>query len=111
MNKDKLIQLLEHELVQADAATTDAAFEKHMYAIHALTALYTGQEKSTDASTPSRSASRVTPKTHTSAQVTNEEIRLMGGKVSSSSQNTPTTSDQRMVTDDEVGNGASIFDF
>lgn len=27
MNKDKLIQLLEHELVQADAATTDAAFE------------------------------------------------------------------------------------
>lgn len=46
MNKDKLIQLLEHELVQADAATTDAAFEKHIYAIHTLTALYTGQETS-----------------------------------------------------------------
>lgn len=45
MNKDKLIQLLEHELVQADAATTDAAFEKHIYAIHALTALYTGQRQ------------------------------------------------------------------
>lgn len=80
MNKDKLIQLLEHELVQADAATTDAAFEKHIYAIHALTALYTGQETSA----PSRSSSTATAQT---------------------------TSDQRMVTDDEIGNGASIFDF
>lgn len=76
MNKDKLIQLLEHELVQADAATTDAAFEKHIYAIHALTALYTGQETSA----PSRSSSTVTPKRQASTQVTDEEIRMMGGK-------------------------------
>lgn len=107
MNKDKLIQLLEHELVQADAATSDAAFEKHMYAIHALTGLYTGQE----ASDHTRAISHVTPKKQAATQVTDEEIRLMGGKVSSSSQNTSTTSDQRMVTDDEIGNGASIFDF
>ncbi|EPU7792069.1 DUF5327 family protein [Staphylococcus pseudintermedius] len=108
MNKDKLIQLLEHELVQADAATTDAAFEKHIYAIHALTALYTGQETSA----PSRcSSSTVTPKRQASTQVTDEEIRMMGGKVSSSSATAQTTSDQRMVTDDEIGNGASIFDF
>ncbi|MFH0715941.1 DUF5327 family protein [Staphylococcus delphini] len=107
MNKDKLIQLLEDELVQADAATTDAAFEKHIYAIHALTALYTGQETSA----PSRSSSAVTPKKQASAQVTDEEIRMMGGKVSSSSATAQTTSDQRMVTDDEIGNGASIFDF
>ncbi|EQA5960604.1 DUF5327 family protein [Staphylococcus pseudintermedius] len=102
MNKDKLIQLLEHELVQADAA-----FEKHIYAIHALTALYTGQETSA----PSRSSSTVTPKRQASTQVTDEEIRMMGGKVSSSSATAQTTSDQRMVTDDEIGNGASIFDF
>ncbi|MGS4002901.1 DUF5327 family protein [Staphylococcus pseudintermedius] len=107
MNKDKLIQLLEHELVQADAATTDAAFEKHIYAIHALTALYTVQETSA----PSRSSSTVTPKRQVSTQVTDEEIRMMGGKVSSSSATAQTTSDQRMVTDDEIGNGASIFDF
>ncbi|MEH7948692.1 DUF5327 family protein [Staphylococcus pseudintermedius] len=107
MNKDKLIQLLEHELVQADAATTDAAFEKHIYAIHALTALYTGQETSAS----SRSSSTVTPKRQASTQVTDEEIRMMGGKVSSSSATAQTTSDQRMVTDDEIGNGASIFDF
>ncbi|EGQ1602036.1 hypothetical protein FD676_10565 [Staphylococcus pseudintermedius] len=107
MNKDKLIQLLEHELVQADAATTDAAFEKHIYAIHALTALYTRQETSA----PSRSSSTVTPKRQVSTQVTDEEIRMMGGKVSSSSTTAQTTSDQRMVTDDEIGNGASIFDF
>ncbi|WMZ48529.1 DUF5327 family protein [Staphylococcus pseudintermedius] len=73
MNKDKLIQLLEHELVQADAATTDAAFEKHIYAIHALTALYTGQETSA----PSRSSSTVTPKRQASTQVTDEEIRMI----------------------------------
>ncbi|MDU0383936.1 DUF5327 family protein [Staphylococcus pseudintermedius] len=107
MNKDKLIQLLEHELVQADAATTDAAFEKHIYAIHALTALYTGQKTSA----PSRSSSTVTPKRQVSTQVTDEEIRMMGGKVSSSSATAQTTSDQRMITDDEIGNGASIFDF
>ncbi|EMN7830504.1 DUF5327 family protein [Staphylococcus pseudintermedius] len=107
MNKDKLIQLLEHELVQVDAATTDAAFEKHIYAIHALTALYTGQETSA----PSRSSSTVTPKRQVSTQVTDEEIWMMGGKVSSSSATAQTTSDQRMVTDDEIGNGASIFDF
>ncbi|PCF87857.1 DUF5327 family protein [Staphylococcus intermedius] len=111
MNKDKLIQLLEHELVQADAATSDAAFEKHMYAIHALTGLYTGQEASNDGSTSSRSTSPVTPKRQAATQVTDEEIRLMGGKVSSSSSTAQTTSDQRMVTDDEIGNGASIFDF
>lgn len=46
-----------------------------------------------------------------STQVTDEEIRMMGGKVSSSSATAQTTSDQRMVTDDEIGNGASIFDF
>ena len=37
MNKDKLIQLIEQELVQADEAQTESEFEKHMYAIHTLT--------------------------------------------------------------------------
>ena len=40
MRNDKMIHLIEQELVQADEAQTEAEFEKHMYAIHTLT-LYT----------------------------------------------------------------------
>ncbi|UNB45930.1 DUF5327 family protein [Staphylococcus coagulans] len=108
MNKEKLIQLLEQELVQADAATTDEAFHKHIYAIHTLTSLYVDEE------TPKFSKhklSETNKNRHTSlsSEVTDEEIKMMGGKVSSSPQQLG--SNQRMVTDDEVGNGASIFDF
>lgn len=106
MQKEKLIQLLEHELMQADQATTDAAFDKHIYAIHALTALYTDQE------TPKATSSVVTP-TQTpvsSTKVSEEEIRLMGGRVTESST-VPKTVDNRLVTDDAIGNGESIFDF
>ena len=37
MNKEKLIALIERELVQADEAASEAEFSKHMYAIHTLT--------------------------------------------------------------------------
>ena len=39
MEKDKIIQLIEQELVQADEANSNAEFEKHIYAIHTLTSL------------------------------------------------------------------------
>ncbi|MGE7363530.1 DUF5327 family protein, partial [Staphylococcus cohnii] len=39
MEKEKIIQLIEQELVQADEAKNDAEFEKHIYAIHTLTSL------------------------------------------------------------------------
>ena len=41
MEKDKIVQLIEQELVQADEAKNDAEFEKHIYAIHTLTSLVT----------------------------------------------------------------------
>ncbi|UXR78611.1 MULTISPECIES: YwdI family protein [unclassified Staphylococcus] len=104
MQREKLIQLLEHELMQADQATTDAAFDKHMYAIHTLTALYTDQV------TPNTSIPTTTHMPVTSTKVSEEEIRLMGGRVTESSV-TPKTTDNRLVTDDEIGNGESIFDF
>ncbi|MCS4486539.1 YwdI family protein [Staphylococcus americanisciuri] len=103
MQKEKLIQLLEHELMQADQAATDAIFDKHIYAIHTLTALYTDQE-----AIPQATVSL--PASTTSKKVSEEEIRLMGGRVTES--NTAlTTADNRLVTDDAIGNGESIFDF
>lgn len=111
MNKEKLLQLLEEELVQADEASSNAEFDKHMYTIYKLTALYTG---STDSITAKSSSERPKPSvsstTQQTNQVTDEEIRMMGGKVSSSTPSKK-TKDNRMVTDDEIGNGESIFDF
>ncbi|QLK85388.1 DUF5327 family protein [Staphylococcus sp. 17KM0847] len=97
MQKGNLLQLLERELMQADQAVSEADFEKHIYAIHTLTALYTGASQSTVTHTQSVSST---------SEVTAEEIRMMGGHVE------PTqTSNHRLVTDDEIGNGESIFDF
>lgn len=45
MNKEQLIQLIEHELVQADESQNEQQFEKHMYAIHTLTSLYSDVSK------------------------------------------------------------------
>ena len=44
MNRAQVIQLIEHELVQADEATNEQQFEKHMYAIHTLTSIYANNE-------------------------------------------------------------------
>ena len=46
MRNNKMIHLIEQELVQADEAHTEAEFEKHMYAIHTLT-LYTSSDNQT----------------------------------------------------------------
>ncbi|UEX89886.1 DUF5327 family protein [Staphylococcus ratti] len=116
MNKDKLIELIEAELIKADAAANDTDFDKHMYAIHTLTSLYIE-------ATPSKVSKPSSPSTMYAQQpsvgskvttqgVTDEEIRLMGGKVSvSKSNDVSAPSHQRMKTDDEIGNGESIFDF
>ncbi|MBX8992958.1 MULTISPECIES: DUF5327 family protein [Staphylococcus] len=131
MNKDKLIQLIESELVQADEATSDAAFEKHLYAIHTLTSLYVEQQGTQNASTsrqhypevnkthysassyPSQSAASSRSSQKSQQDVTVDEIKAMGGKVPASMQQSQSSDlpSNKMVTDDEIGNGDSIFDF
>lgn len=131
MNKDKLIQLIESELVQADEATSDAAFEKHLYAIHTLTSLYVEQQGTQNASTsrqhypevnktqysnssyPSQSATSSRTSQKSQQDVTVDEIKAMGGKVPASMQQSESSDlpSNKMVTDDEIGNGDSIFDF
>ncbi|WP_114603948.1 DUF5327 family protein [Staphylococcus sp. EZ-P03] len=124
MNKEKLIALIERELVQADEAHSEAEFNKHMYAIHTLTSLYTDAEPSdTSKVYAKQSAPYQQPAAHTSVQkqspstsgVSAEEIKAMGGKVASNSEtpnsSTPPGASNKMVTDDQLGNGDSIFDF
>lgn len=50
MNRAQVIQLIEHELVQADEATNEQQFEKHMYAIHTLTSIYANDVSKTASS-------------------------------------------------------------
>ncbi|UMT79481.1 YwdI family protein [Staphylococcus roterodami] len=123
VNKETLITKIEQELVQAEQAQNEHAFEKHMYAIHILTSLYAATSNTSyigerplnyrSANQNQVSQSQRTQPTH---QVTAAEIEAMGGKVSTqqsqSKQYTQTTTQQqRLVTDDDIGNGESIFDF
>lgn len=129
MEKDKVIQLIEQELVAADEANNNAEFEKHIYAIHTLTSLVTGstsQHKSYKDNTYDVSSSFQTStivsngtskpqSTSKKPAVSEEEIRAMGGKTSqpapqNSVSDTSHTAN-KLVTDDEIGNGDSIFDF
>lgn len=112
MDKDKIIALIEKELVQADEAQNDQEFEKHIYAIHTLTSIY-------DSSSSTRQVNKQTPTMKTSSstsQVSAAEIKAMGGKVpqhfNEQKETTNSTSSSNiMVTDDHIGNGDSIFDF
>ncbi|GEP85655.1 Uncharacterised protein [Staphylococcus piscifermentans] len=122
MDKDKIIALIEQELVQADEAGSETDFQKHMYAIHTLTALYTDSapasqykqsrpiaQQYTSNQTAGASMSSTTSTAQT--KVSAAEIEAMGGKVNTSNTSTPPGNSNKMVTDDELGNGDSIFDF
>ncbi|MCH4337353.1 MULTISPECIES: DUF5327 family protein [Staphylococcus] len=127
MNRAQVIQLIEHELVQADEATNEQQFEKHMYAIHTLTSIYANDVSKTASSksqgqdftnTVATSLSKVNQSSNTSSsqgksKVTAAEIEAMGGKVPDSMKSSQNNSlpSNTMVTDDEIGNGESIFDF
>lgn len=121
MEKDKIIQLIEQELVQADEANSNAEFEKHIYAIHTLTSLVSDNSSSkkvySDNSFNVSSSFKASKSQNISSKqgVSEDEIHAMGGKVSGvSSSNTSTNSSltaNKLVTDDEIGNGDSIFDF
>lgn len=116
MHKEQLIQLIEQELVQADEAQDEQQFEKHIYAIHTLTSLYSGASKlpskksKYDFTDTVASESSLSNKSSKHLAVTAEEIEAMGGKVLQSMKN-QTKSSNMMITDDEIGNGESIFDF
>lgn len=125
MNKDNIIELIEHELVQADEAQSDADFEKHMYAIHTLTSLYTN-DTSNNRKTRDNTynvASSFKKSVHNSNQsssnksmdISAEELQAMGAKMPSTMQQQSSvqnsTQGSKLTTDDNIGNGDSIFDF
>ena len=110
MNKDKMIQLIENELLQAEEASNETEFEKHMYAIHTLTSLYTTSTKQHTTSYPlasevSSSVSTQIPSDQSKKQVSAAEIKAMGGKVSQSMQQhkaSKSLDSNRLTTDDEL---------
>ena len=116
MRNDKMIHLIEQELVQADEAQTEAEFEKHMYAIHTLT-LYTSSDNQTsvqdrheasNAQVLSSQRKESNQSNHNKNQVSAAEIEAMGGKVPQSMKNEHTSHSNLMTTDDNIGN-ASLF--
>lgn len=123
MEKEKIIQLIEQELVQADEAKNDAEFEKHIYAIHTLTSLVNSsndkqhvKDNTYSVSTSFKSSQNVKHAiTREKQGISPEEIQAMGGEIPASSTkytNTNTSpNSNKLVTDDEIGNGDSIFDF
>ena len=116
MNKEQLIQLIEHELVQADESQNEQQFEKHMYAIHTLTSFYSDVSKRSSKKPKHDFANSVATepsfsnKASNHSTITAAEIEAMGGKVPQTMKH-QTKSSNMMVTDDEIGNGESIFDF
>ncbi|MBF7022865.1 DUF5327 family protein [Staphylococcus kloosii] len=125
MNKDNIIELIEHELVQADEAQSDADFEKHMYAIHTLTSLYandTSNNRKTRDNTYNVASSfkksvynSNQSNSNKSTDISAEELQAMGAKVPSTMQQQSSvqnsTQGSKLTTDDNIGNGDSIFDF
>ncbi|HHQ6654339.1 TPA: DUF5327 family protein [Staphylococcus aureus] len=125
VNRETLIARIEQELVQAEQAQHDHDFEKRMYAIHILTSLYASTSNTPHigeqqmnrriANHNQMPHSQITQPTH---QVTAAEIEAMGGKVNThsahhhnKSYSQPSNQQQRLATDDDIGNGESIFDF
>lgn len=128
MNNNKLIELIEHELVQAESASDSKQFEKHMYAIHTLTSLCLNEDSNSNGyeadnmigpsfsgknNSWKNSSTISSQSTGKNVEVTPEEIEAMGGKVPKSmkTSNNQSLPNNTMVTDDEIGNGESIFDF
>ncbi|MBO1199259.1 DUF5327 family protein [Staphylococcus simiae] len=114
MDQDKIVSLIEQELVQADQASNHHDFEKHMYAIHTLTSIFVTSDnaKQNSGSVVSRSKNQVA-ETVQYQDISAAEIKAMGGTVPSNYSTTSKSNNQSnlMITDDEIGNGESIFDF
>ncbi|TDM11989.1 DUF5327 family protein [Macrococcus lamae] len=87
----QLIKQIEQELTLAKSAVSQAAFEKHMYAIQTLASLIT--------SMPAAS-SEPAPSSINSGDISAAELKMMGGTIK-----------DKAVTDDGHGNGESLFDF
>ena len=118
MNQDKIVQFIERELVQAEEAQTDAEFEKHMYAIHTLTSLFstnvsamTNQSNMPVSHLKTHASNESTQSRTKTKDVSVAEIKAMGGKIPASMKRKHDSSSNIMTTDDNIGNGESIFDF
>ncbi|MCJ0910293.1 YwdI family protein [Mammaliicoccus sciuri] len=110
ISKSQLIAAIEEELVAADNASTNEVFNRHMHAIHTLSGLVDKEDDLThDIKVEQNISSTPKPIPKAKPQISDEEIRKMGGKV----RNEPSVNktENQLTTDDGIGNGDSIFDF
>ncbi|HCW35217.1 DUF5327 family protein [Mammaliicoccus sciuri] len=110
ISKSQLIAAIEEELVAADNASTNEVFNRHMHAIHTLSGLVDKEDDLThDIKVEQNISSTPKPTPKAKPQISDEEIRKMGGKV----RNEPSVNktENQLTTDDGIGNGDSIFDF
>ncbi|WP_414042165.1 DUF5327 family protein [Macrococcus animalis] len=100
---DKLIEQLSHEIQNLKQVNSNAAFNKHLYAIEMLARF--GQTEESGVTMPQTPVqpTQVSNSTGPHSGITQEELRMMGAKVVSN--------DNKVITDDGFGNGDSIFDF
>lgn len=110
ISRSQLIAAIEEELVAADNASTNEVFNRHMHAIHTLSGLVDKEDDLThDIKVEQNISSTLKPTPKAKPQISDEEIRKMGGKV----RNEPSVNktENQLTTDDGIGNGDSIFDF
>ncbi|MEB7768107.1 DUF5327 family protein [Mammaliicoccus sciuri] len=110
ISRSQLIAAIEEELVAADNASTNEVFNRHMHAIHTLSGLVDKEDDLThDIKVEQNISSTSKPTPKAKPQISDEEIRKMGGKV----RNEPSVNkaENQLTTDDGIGNGDSIFDF
>ncbi|GGI39675.1 DUF5327 family protein [Mammaliicoccus stepanovicii] len=111
ISKEQLIAAIEQELVGADNATSNEVLNRHLHAIHTLSGLIVKEEGNThDINVKQNiSSTSTTSIKQSKPQVSDEEIRKMGGKITQ--QPDIKVHDNLLATDDGVGNGDSLFDF
>ncbi|TDM39150.1 hypothetical protein ETI06_10965 [Macrococcoides goetzii] len=99
----KLIAQLSQEITLLKQAGSNAAFNKHLYAIEMLARFGQTEESGGTMSDTPVQTTNVSKSSGPHAGITTEELKMMGAKVVSS--------DNKVKTDDGFGNGDSIFDF
>ncbi|MCE4957742.1 DUF5327 family protein [Macrococcoides caseolyticum] len=100
---EKLIEQLSQEITNLKQVKSNAAFNKHLYAIEMLARLGQTEESGVVMPQTPVQSSSISQSTGPHAGITTEELKMMGAKVVSN--------DIKAKTDDGFANGDSIFDF
>ena len=118
MRNDKMIHLIEQELVQRmklrlrlNLKSICMLYIKLLYTSSDNQTSVQDRHEASNAQVLSSQRKESNQSNHNKNQVSAAEIEAMGGKVPQSMKNEHTSHSNLMTTDDNIGNGESIFDF